>query len=75
MKTSLAIVLAVAALTVGTATVAPFRAPPSRAGADPTSGAGRPLPTEANQSPTASSAVSCDRNASRSLHREVGWSS
>jgi hypothetical protein len=40
MKTSLAIMLAVAALAVGTATLA-ISSPPSRAAVDPTSGAGR----------------------------------
>ena len=41
MKTSLAIVLAVAALTIGTATVAPISSTASQAGADPTGGAGQ----------------------------------
>ena len=40
MKTSLAIMLTVATLAIGTALVR-FRTPPSRAAVDPTSGAGR----------------------------------
>ena len=46
MKTSLAIVLAVAALTIGTATMAPISSTAVAGGrrmAHPTSGAGRPL--------------------------------
>ena len=42
MKTSLAIMLAVAALTIGTSTVAPISSTAVAGGADPISGAGRP---------------------------------
>ena len=65
MKTSLAIVLAVAALTIGTATVAPISSTAMAGGG----GRGGRVPTEANTVRNASWAVSCDGNASRSLNR------
>src|SRR5262245_5970562 len=74
MKTLLAIALAAAALTIGTATMAPIFNTAVAGGAahgnHPISGAGRPVvPTESPIVRNASWAVSRNRHASRSLNR------
>ena len=75
MKTSLAIALAVAALTIGTATIAPISSIAVAGGADPTSGAGRSCAHRGRHSQERIVGRNCNRHASRSLNRRAGWQS
>ena len=77
MKTSLAIVLAVAALTIGTATVSPISSTAIAGGGGPDRWCGAAVCPQQN-SPTGASCASwvvSDRHISRSLKSEAGWQS
>ena len=64
MKTSLAIVLAVAALTIGTPSVAPISSTAFAGGGGPDRWCGGSrVPTEADTVSNVSHAVSCDRHS------------
>ena len=74
MKTLLAIALAVAALTIGTATIAPISSTAVAGRGGPADAWSGRVPTEATQSANVSRSVSCNRHASRSLNRRAGGS-
>ena len=63
-----------AALTIGTATIAPISSIAVAGGGGPDKWCGAVVvPTEADTIRNASWAVSCNRHASRSLNRRAGW--